>query len=216
MNSWIDFIMICLVLANLMLLGSSRLGVCIRTVAVQGVLLGLLPLAGPDRLALHSGILAIASIAIKGTAFPWLLFRAMREANVRREVEPYVGFSSSLLIGVGMLGVSSWLAARLPQTTVAISTLILPVALFTILTGLFLIVSRRQALTQVIGYLALENGVFAFGIGLIREAPVVVEMGILLDIFVAVFVMGITIFHISREFDQIDTDRLTTLRDTTP
>ena len=85
--------------------------------------------------------------------------------------------------------------------------------LFTMITGLFLIVSRRQALTQVIGYLALENGVFAFGLGLVREAPVIVEMGILLDIFVAVFVMGITIFHISREFDHIDTDRLSMLKE---
>jgi hydrogenase-4 component E len=207
-NPWIDFIMVCLVLANLMLVGSSRIGVCIRFISLQGILLGLLPLA------LHHWLFAMASIAIKGVAFPWLLFRAQREANVRREVEPYVGFSSSLLIGVAALGVSSWLASRLPHPYPSISTLILPVALFTMLTGLFLIVSRRQALTQVIGYLALENGVYAFGIGLVREAPVIVEMGILLDIFVAVFVMGITIFHISREFDQIDTDQLTALKDT--
>jgi hydrogenase-4 component E len=200
--------MVCLALSNLMLVGSSRIGVCIRFVALQGVLLGLLPLT------LHHWFLAAASIAIKGTVFPWLLFRAMREANVRREVEPYVGFSSSLLIGVAALGVSSWLATRLPSPLPAISPLILPVALFTMITGLFLIVSRRQALTQVIGYLALENGVFAFGLGLVREAPVIVEMGILLDIFVAVFVMGITIFHISREFDQIDTEQLTSLKDT--
>jgi hypothetical protein len=117
--------------------------------------------------------------------------------------------------GVAALGVSSWLASRLPPLAPAISPMILPVALFTMITGLFLIVSRRQALTQVIGYLALENGIFAFGLGLVREAPVIVEMGILLDIFVAVFVMGITIFHISREFDQIDTEQLTALKDTT-
>ncbi len=208
MNTWIDLVMICLVLSNLMLVGSSRIGVCIRFVALQGVLLGLLPLA------LHHWLLATASIAIKGMAFPWLLFRAMREANVRREVEPYVGFSSSLLIGVAALGVSSWLATRLPPPEPGTSPLVLPVALFTMMTGLFLIVSRRQALTQVIGYVALENGVFACGLGLVRDAPVVVEMGILLDIFVAVFVMGITIFHISREFDQIDTAQLTALKDT--
>ena len=208
MNTSIDLVMVCLVLSNLMLVGSSRIAVCIRFVALQGVLLGLLPLA------LHHWLLAGASIAIKGTVFPWLLFRAMREANVRREVEPYVGFSTSLLIGVAALGVSSWIASRLPPLAPSISPMILPVALFTMITGLFLIVSRRQALTQVIGYLALENGVFAFGLGLVREAPVIVEMGILLDIFVAVFVMGITIFHISREFDQIDTEQLTALKDT--
>ena len=208
MNPWIDLVMVCLVLSNLMLVGSSRIGVCIRFVALQGILLGLLPLT------LHHWFLAAVSIAIKGIVFPWLLFRAMREANVRREVEPYVGFSSSLLIGVATLVVSSRLATRLPSPLPAISTLILPVALFTMITGLFLIVSRRQALTQVIGYLALENGVFTFGMGFVREAPVIVEMGILLDIFVAVFVMGITIFHISREFDQIDTEQLTSLKDT--
>jgi hydrogenase-4 component E len=207
-NTWIDLVMVCLALSNLMLVGSSRISVCIRFVAFQGILLGLLPLA------LHHWLLAAATIAIKGAVFPWLLFRAMREANVRREVEPYVGFSGSLLIGVATLVVSSRLATRLPALLPAISPLILPVALFTMITGLFLIVSRRQALTQVIGYLALENGVFTFGMGLVREAPVIVEMGILLDIFVAVFVMGITIFHISREFDQIDTEQLTSLKDT--
>ncbi|MBN1270280.1 MAG: hydrogenase [Kiritimatiellae bacterium] len=208
MTTWIDLILIGLALSNLVLVGSSRIGVCIRMVALQGILLGLLPLAS------HHWLLAAASMAIKGAAFPWLLFRAMREANVRREVEPYVGFSASLLIGVAALGVSSWLATRLPPSNPATSSLVLPVALFTMLTGLFLIVGRRQALTQVIGYLALENGVFAFGLGLVREAPLVVEMGILLDIFVAVFVMGIAIFHISRAFDQIDTDQLTALKDT--
>lgn len=216
MKTWVDLIMVCLFLGNLAMLGSSRISVCIRTAAVQGVLLGLLPLVHRDGWAIHSWILAAASITIKGTAFPWLLFRAMREANVRREVEPFVGFTGSLLIGMLALGLSRWIASRLPLPYPAISPLVVPVALFTMIVGLFLIVSRRQALTQVIGYIVLENGIFAFGLALIRETPVIVEMGILLDIFVAVFVMGITIFHISREFDHIDTEQLTALKDSAP
>jgi len=90
---------------------------------------------------------------------------------------------------------------------------VVPLAFFTILAGLFLIVSRRTALTQVQGYLVLENGVYAFGVAMAQEAPLSVELGILLDIFVGVFIMGIIIFHISREFDHIDTDRLTALKD---
>ena len=90
---------------------------------------------------------------------------------------------------------------------------VLPVALATILTGLLLIVSRRTALSQVIGYLVLENGILAFGAGLALEEPLIVELGVLLDVFVAVFVMGIAIFHISREFDHIDVDQLTLLKD---
>jgi hydrogenase-4 component E len=92
-------------------------------------------------------------------------------------------------------------------------SLLVPVALSTILIGLFLIVSRKKALSQVLGYLVFENGIFTFGVGAAYEAPVLVEMGVLLDVFVAVFVMGIAIFHISREFDSIDTTRLETLRD---
>jgi hydrogenase-4 component E len=91
-----------------------------------------------------------------------------------------------------------------------------PVALFTMVVGLFLIVSRRQALMQVLGYLAMENGIYTFGVGLVQDTPMLVELGVLLDVFVAVFVMGIAIFHISREFDHIDTERLRTLKDWTP
>jgi hydrogenase-4 component E len=75
------------------------------------------------------------------------------------------------------------------------------------------IVSRKKALSQVMGYLVLENGIYLFGITLGREAPLLVEMGVSLDVFVAVFVMGIIIFHISREFDHIDVDQLASLKD---
>jgi hydrogenase-4 component E len=88
-----------------------------------------------------------------------------------------------------------------------------PVALFSIFVGLFLIVARRKAITQVLGYLVLENGIYAFGLGAVHDASMLVELGILLDLVVAVFVMGIAIFHIARDFDHIDTDRLMRLKD---
>jgi len=81
------------------------------------------------------------------------------------------------------------------------------------LIGFFLIMSRRIAISQVLGYLVLENGVFVFGMALVPEQPYLVELGILLDIFVGVFVMGIIIFHINREFDHIDVHRLADLKD---
>ena len=199
-----------------MLLGSSRLGTCIRIAALQGILLGLLTLTAWSEGALRSGILGVASAGLKGVVFPWLLSRALRDADVRREVEPFVGYNLSLLIGTTALATSLWLAGRLPPPNPDASTLVFPVALFTILAGLLLIVSRRKALTQVIGYLVLENGIYAFGAGLVENTPMVVELGVLLDLFVAVFVMGIAVFHINREFDHIDTGRLTVLRDWGP
>ena len=213
MTSTIDLLLMLLMLTNLALLGTSRIVACIRTAAFQGILLGLLTLATHTAdLTARVVLLAIGSMILKAWVFPWLLGRAQREAGVRREVEPYVGFTLSILMGLAAMGASFWLGSRLPPSGPAPSALLAPAAFFTIASGLFLIVSRRNALSQVLGYLVLENGIFAFGVALALEEPFLVEMGVLLDVFVAVFVMGIAIFHINREFDHIDVDRLTVLK----
>jgi hydrogenase-4 component E len=212
-----DASLVLLALTAFVLLGSSRFGSCIRVVALQGVLLGWLTLATPGAGAsLRAPILAVATTALKAIAFPWLLSRALRDADVRREIEPLVGYNLSMLVGLLALGVSLWLGARLPRPAAPASDLVVPVALFVLLTGLFLIVARRKALTQALGYLVMENGIYAFGVGVAEGTPMLVELGVLLDVFVAVFVMGIAIFHINREFDDIDTDHMTALRDWTP
>lgn len=209
-----DTLIVLVVLTNLKLLGSSRLVPCIRIVAVQGVVLGLLPLAaGLEPVTLRMVAVAAVSIGLKGAVFPWLLLRALRGADVRREVEPLVGYGISLLIGIAALAAALWMGARLPLPEPQTSSLLVPAALFTMIVGLFLIVSRKKALTQVLGYLALENGIYAIGMALAQEQPLLVEMGILLDVFVAVFVMGIALFRISREFDNIDTDQMAVLKD---
>jgi hydrogenase-4 component E len=209
----IDTVLVVVVLLNFLMLGSSRLAACIRCVALQGVLLGIFTvLVHEGSNVLRPGLLAIASVAVKSVAFPTLLFRAVREAEVRREIEPRVGYSLSILIGLAALTLALWLSGRLPLSHAPMSSLIVPVSLFTSLIGLFIIISRKKALTQVLGYLMLENGIYMFGVGLVQGTPLLIELGVLLDVFVAVFVMGITIFHINRQFDHIDTDRLALLK----
>jgi hydrogenase-4 component E len=213
-TTWVEGFLVILMLTNLWLLGSSRLLSCIAAVSVQGVLLGLLPLViGIDvpvwRLLLQAGI----SIGFKGIALPLLLLRAARSVDVRREVEPFVGYSASLLIGVVVLAASLFIGFRLPIHGGSAPLLLVPAALFTALTGLFIIVSRRSAIVQALGYLAMESGIAAFGLALAEQEPLLIEMGTFLDAFVAIFVMGITIYHISREFDHIDADRLSSLKD---
>ncbi len=213
MNHLTDILLVFLILTTFKLLASSRLGACVRAVAAQGVALGLLTLAmHKSTLSLYIVALAGGSMALKGFVFPWLLFRALREAKVRREVEPYVGLILSLLVGLAMLGISFWLSPRLWGTGQDHHWLLMAVALFCMLAGLFLIVARRKAVMQVLGFLVLENGIYSFGVGQVGGIPFLVELGVLLDLFVAVFVMGITIYHINREFDHIDTDRLDSLR----
>jgi len=131
---------------------------------------------------------------------------------VQHEVEPFVSLHVSVLIGTGLIAISFWLATVLVLPRLAPSAMVVPAGLSTLLLGFLILVSRRQAVTQVIGYLMLENGVFIFGQLLVREIPLAAELAILLDLLVGVFVMGIAIYHISREFDHIDTERLTTLR----
>jgi hydrogenase-4 component E len=208
-------LLIAVVVVDFLLLGSSRLASCIRLVAVQGVLLGLLVVAehGPWASPWRVWVLAAGTAAVKAMVFPYLLRRALRDANVRHELEPFLGMVASMLVGVLAFVLALWLGARLPLPGGAASTLLVPVALFTMLVGLLLITSRRTALSQVLGYLVLENGVFTAGLALTDRAPLSVEIGILLDVFVAVFVMGIIIYHISHEFDSIDTESLTALRD---
>lgn len=213
MNFQIDAVLVLLILTNLQLLGSSRLGACIRTVAAQAVLLGAIPmLVAPEGLGLRVALLTIASTVLKAGVLPWLLRRAVREAGVRNEVEPIVGFTTSLLAGMALFGLALHLAGRLPSPGGG-SDLLAPVALFTMMVGLFTIVCRVKAVMQALGYLAMENGIYAFGMAFAVEQTMLVEMGILLDVFVGVFIMGITIHHINREFEHIDTDRMSALRD---
>ncbi len=214
MSQLVNAILVLLVLTGFLLLSSSRLVACIRAVSIQGMLLGILAIAVQGgQLSVAGVLLPLTSAVVKGFLLPWLLFRAMREAETTREVEPLISYNLSILSGAGALAVSLWLGQRLMLPTQPASSLLVPAAFFTSLVGLLVIVSRRKALTQVLGYLALENGVYAFGAAVALELPALVELGILLDVFVGVFVMGIAIFHISREFDHIDTDKLASLTD---
>lgn len=204
--------MVLLILTNMVVLGSSRLRACIHVVAAQGVALGILPLI------IHSFepqllIFAVLSVLLKGVIFPLMLWRTLRQLNVWREDDPYVGYGLSLLMGPIALAFSYWISTRLPMPFSVHSPMLIPVAMFTLIVGLFIIISRKKALTQVLGYLVLENGIYAFGMAIASQQPMLIELGILLDVFVGVFVMGIAIFHISRQFDHINTDQLSTLKD---
>ena len=203
-----------IVLLSLCLLGSSSLTGCINIVALQGMCLGALPLTlreqgfPPRTLLLSAGM-----FILKGFVIPRVLFYAIREVKIRREIEPMIGYIPSLLIGAALIGASFMLAERLPVPAGFGASLLIPVSLATVMMGMFMMISRVKAVTQVIGYLVFENGIYLFGLAIAYQAPWLIEMGVLLDVFVAVFVMGIIINHIARAFDSINTEKLTRLSD---
>jgi hydrogenase-4 component E len=209
------FLLTAVALLNLAIVGSVRLRTGIRLAAAEGLVLSLFPLAAHGGLAPRPLLLALGTAIIKGVAFPWLLGRTLRLKEVPEETEVFLGPAGSLLLGTGLLIAALFAGSRLPLPPGVAngSSLAVPVAAFGVLAGLLIIVSRQQAVSQVVGYLVLENGIFVFGIALVRDAPILVELGVLLDVFVAVLIMGITIFHIGRVLEHTDTSRLMALKE---
>jgi hydrogenase-4 component E len=216
MSGAVDLLLLLVLVTDLYVVYTSRLGAGIKATAVQGCLLGLVPvfryLEAPAHDLPHVVLMASVTFALKVIGIPFLLRRAVRKTSVRRDVEPYVSTHLSVLLAASLVGVSFWLAAIVALPGVGGSSLFVPTAFATFLIGFFVLVNRRKALSQVVGYLIIENGVFVFGQSVAAEMPFLVEMGVLLDLLVGVFVMGIVVHQINREFDHIDVDQLNLLR----
>ena len=198
---------------NLVALGSSRLPSIIRATALQGVLLGVMPLLLEHDLDWRVAAVALATAIGKGVVIPGLLRRAMRAAHIEREIEPYIGFVPSLLLGAGGTIAAVAIARQLPLLPEHARSLLVPGALASILTGFVLLIGRVKAISQVCGYLIFENGIYLFGLLLISSTPLLVEAGVLLDLAVGIFVIGIIVDRIQRAFDSLDTRKLTALRE---
>jgi hydrogenase-4 component E len=198
---------------NLVALGTSRLPSLIRVAALQGMVLGIMPLVIEHEWRVMVLVIAVATVIMKGIVIPALLHRAMRTANIDRDLNPLIGFLPSLLLGAaGMIG-AVVLAHRLPLLPEHRESLLVAGSLASVFTGLLLLIGRSKAISQVCGYLILENGIYLFGLLLIHSTPLLVEGGILLDLTVAVFVTGIIVDRIQRAFDSLDTRKLTVLRE---
>jgi len=210
MIHWVSYFLVLILIVNIFLLASSRIKSCIEAVALQGLLLGGLPfITHPsDTWSLHLIFLSLFSMVAKGVALPLMLMRALRISRVKREIEPYVGYAASLGIGLFFLGISWWVSSQIQLSKSHLEYLLLPAGVFTVLTGLFLIISRRKAIMQVLGYLVFENGIFLFGVSIAAGEPFMVELGVMLDVMVGVFLMGIVVFHVQRELDNIQFNTL--------
>ncbi|MDD2479508.1 MAG: hypothetical protein PHS31_06420 [Victivallaceae bacterium] len=209
----INLIFAAIVLSCLMLSVSSRIKSCIHIVAIQGAIVSLFPLL-LNAIDTELLVLVVITISVKAIILPLMLLRSMRIAAVRREVEPLISYPISIAVSIAGLLFSLWIASRLPVSeTIHGSSLMIVAPFFMMFTGLFLIVSRTKALTGIMGYLVFENGIYLFGGVLGLEHNFIVEVGILLDVLVMVFVAGVAIFHINRKFDHIDTGRLTHLNE---
>jgi hydrogenase-4 component E len=212
-----DVVLVIILLSVLLSLGSNRLKALVEIMALQGIMVSVIPILleyGSE--ARHGGIIFFQiMILIKGVLIPGLLYMAVKKIAIKREIEPIIGYHASLLAGLIMIIVSVSVTHRLQLTLPVGRGLLLITAITTLAAGLFLMMSRRKAITQVIGYLMLENGIYLIGTALTKQSHTlyVVEFGVLLDLLVGVMIMGIILHNINHAFDDVDTTLLGSLRD---
>jgi hydrogenase-4 component E len=213
----INVILVIILLSVLLSLGSSRMMALVKIMALQGTMVSLTTLLLEQHHHISSSgiIFFLFMLVVKGVLIPGLLYLAVTKISIKREVEPIIGYHASLLTGLGLILLSVYLTNRLQLSLPAEYVLLLITAITTIGGGLFLMMSRTKAITQVIGYLMLENGIYLVGAALTKQSHnmYLVEFGILLDLLVGVMIMGIILHNINRTFDDVDTVYLGQLKD---
>jgi len=208
--AWVSLL---IVVSNLYMLITSRLPAMIRAVAVQGLLISLLPLLLPNPAAFfHVIILVVISAAIKGFVIPRYLFRSIRDVSMAREVNPSIGYTLSVVFGIFAAAISFYALRKVPFYSLVISPFHAATAIATASIGLFLIITRPNVVSQVIGYLVFENAGFILGISVAAHQPFFIEMGVLLDILVGVFIMVVAIRYVHSAHDSISVQPLERLR----
>jgi len=200
-----------ILVSTFLILGSTRLYSCVRAFGIQSFLLACV--AGI--VAFSTGkfdiyIVALLTLVIKAALIPYIFIYIIREIKVKREVELYVSVPSSIMIG-GVLVVISYYLIRSINIMSELSSLSLSASMSLVSIGLFIMISRKKAIMQMLGILIMENGLFLGAISLTYGMPLLVELGIFFDVLIGVLIMGILVFRINRSFESIDTDMLKTL-----
>jgi hydrogenase-4 component E len=213
MTGLLSPLLILVLATNFVSLSVSRIRAVIAAVAFQGILLGLVFVFVHPSVGLHGLVLMGVTVVLKGYIIPRFLERAMRQAEIQHEDRPVINYMGCLLLGAVGTGLAMELSSTLPLATEHVNGLIVPTSLATVWTGFLMLTTRHKAIMQVLGYLLLENGIFIFGLLLLEAMPMMVELGVLLDLFTGVFVMVIIINHLNREFSSMSTKHLSTLKE---
>jgi hydrogenase-4 component E len=198
---------------SLLYLGiAHRLLTYIKILAFQGVLLfGIAFIELIQINALNLAFVLLETIIFKAIVIPYFLNYVIKKNRITRDAEPFLPNFVSLiiitLIIIGMFILSNAIADS------QISKIFFVVALSTLFTGLYIIVTRNKIITHVMGYLVIENGVFILSLAVGTEMPMLVNLGILLDIFASIFLLGIFVNRIGDVLKDVDVDQLKNLRD---
>jgi len=211
-----DFVILCaagMLVSVYLMVGQRSLVVAIRLYGVQSLLLGAVGVAmGLADHRPHLFVTAALTIALKAVVIPWFLLRVIDRVGIRREIEPVVNVPASLLLCLGLTVVGYRVSLGMAGASQGVPHQVVGVALSMVLMGLFLMVTRRKALTQILALLTIENAVFLVAVGATSGMPLIVELGISFDVILAVLVLGVLVNRIVDRFESMDTSRLSNLR----
>ena len=201
-------------LTSFIMLGQGRLLRLIFVFAVQGMLLTLTTaLAAFSLNNPHLYISAALTLALKVIFIPWMLRREVMQMNAHRDIEALHNKTVVMLGGASLMVFSYYVLHPIVQTTSPVMLNALAVSLSVVLLGMLLMISHRQAVAHVVGFMSIENGLFFAAIVATKGMPMVVELGVAFDVLVAAVLFGIFFFHIRTSIDSLDVDLLSKLHE---
>lgn len=196
-----------------LIIGGRRVESAIKVLVAQALLLtAVTAVVGKATALPEIYVAALLTVIVKGIIIPYVLRTVVDRIGTCREVKSYVTMKMSFVSCAGLVMVSYYVTGEVIGTGPVMAGSALPVAISMMLIGLFLMITRKLAIMQVIGLLVMENGLFLAGVATTHGMPLVVELGIFMDVMVGVLIMGILTFRINRSFDSIDTEKLKNLR----
>ncbi|MBF0521390.1 MAG: formate hydrogenlyase, partial [Nitrospirae bacterium] len=156
---------------------------------------------------------SVLTLSIKVILLPYILYVLAVRLKIRKEVETIVNIPTTMLIGIALVIFSYHLTSPVRQLSTLVTRSTLAVALATVMIGLLMMITRKHAVTQIIGFLAMENGLFFAATSATYGMPLVVELGVALDVLIAAFIFGIFFFQISTTFDSLSVEQMESLRE---
>jgi hydrogenase-4 component E len=153
------------------------------------------------------------TLALKAILLPWILHRLVRRLYVKWDVESLINIPTTMLVGIGLVIIAFNVALPISQLSHAIGRGTLGIALATVMLAFLMMITRTKAIPQVVGFLAMENGLFLAATSATYGMPMVVELGIALDVLVGAIILGVFFFQIREQFDSLDIRHLERLKE---
>lgn len=210
----INFLAAILLLLSFAMLSQRRILSLIHLYTLQGLtLVSANVILGYVTADVHLYVSAALTLVLKVGLIPWILYRLVQRLNVRTDVESLLNIPATLLIGIVLVIVAFNVASPISQLASSVARGTLGIALACVLLSFMMMITRAKAIPQVIGFLSMENGLFFAAAAATNGMPMIVELGIGLDVLVGILILGVFMFQIREQFDSLDIHHLEKLKD---